>query len=426
MHEVEIQGVVADVLGVDDGAVGPTDNFFDLGGDSLACVELFERIREVTGAQLPLSVILRSPTPRLLAREVSAVLEGATASPYYHVAPAPWDRLIAKEFSEALGRGDLSVDDDLVDAGTDPGVAAATIDRINRRYGARLTVDLLGECRTARALARATRPADDAVDGTDPGHHRGPFLFCIAGAAGTALAFYPLATVLSGLIPVVGLQSHGLEERGLPDYTLGQAARRFAREIRAIQPEGPYFVAGHSVGGVVALKVADELRRRGGEVALLAILDTWLNRRLNGQTVATLAPRVPRRPWGRDVHRPSLGVLVRMPLAGVVRWRDTRHYEAFRWIGVIQSRLVRRLPVWRGAAVVYQSRDDESVDMRPSFSRVLHGEWECVPVPGSHSEILAQPWVADLGRDLFARIRASLERAGEPVPGPAAPGGSAG
>jgi thioesterase domain-containing protein len=45
------------------------------------------------------------------------------------------------------------------------------------------------------------------------------------------------------------------------------------RQIRGIQPEGPYYLAGASHGGTIAYEAARQLRARGQKVALLALID---------------------------------------------------------------------------------------------------------------------------------------------------------
>ncbi|PON14719.1 hypothetical protein C2W62_27635 [Candidatus Entotheonella serta] len=56
-------------------------------------------------------------------------------------------------------------------------------------------------------------------------------------------------------------------------------AVRYVREIRVVQPEGPYLLGGYCMGGTVAYEVAQRLRRQGHEVALLALFETynWAN-----------------------------------------------------------------------------------------------------------------------------------------------------
>ena len=63
-REQDLADIFGDVLGVD--PVGLDDDFFELGGDSLAAVELFVMIDEQFGVQLPPSTLLDAPTVALL------------------------------------------------------------------------------------------------------------------------------------------------------------------------------------------------------------------------------------------------------------------------------------------------------------------------------------------------------------------------
>ena len=58
--ERSFMGIWRDLLRVDE--VGLHDNFFDLGGDSLLAVRVFQRAQELTGANLPLATLLTAPT----------------------------------------------------------------------------------------------------------------------------------------------------------------------------------------------------------------------------------------------------------------------------------------------------------------------------------------------------------------------------
>ena len=44
--------------------------------------------------------------------------------------------------------------------------------------------------------------------------------------------------------------------------------------IRTVDPHGPYQLAGYSAGGVIALEMAQQLKKAGAQVALLAMIDT--------------------------------------------------------------------------------------------------------------------------------------------------------
>ncbi|MET0399229.1 MAG: amino acid adenylation domain-containing protein [Longimicrobiaceae bacterium] len=68
--EETLTAIFAEVLGV--AGVGLRDSFFELGGHSLLAVRITSRLREATGARVPVAALFRSPTVELLAREVRA------------------------------------------------------------------------------------------------------------------------------------------------------------------------------------------------------------------------------------------------------------------------------------------------------------------------------------------------------------------
>ena len=65
----------------------------------------------------------------------------------------------------------------------------------------------------------------------------------------------------------------GVEDRAAPLESIEAMAAHYLREMRSLQPAGPYALAGHSSGGLIAFEMAQQLQRAGERVELLAILD---------------------------------------------------------------------------------------------------------------------------------------------------------
>ena len=122
-----------------------------------------------------------------------------------------------------------------------------------------MTSSLLVQAPTPAAFAARLRRRPDRVDGTlvplQPDGTRPP-LFVVAGGGGLGLALTGFARHLGPDRPTWALQAHALESRGRPDFSVAAAARRHLRALRRVQPVGPYHLAGHSFGGLVALELA--------------------------------------------------------------------------------------------------------------------------------------------------------------------------
>ncbi|WP_144174656.1 non-ribosomal peptide synthetase [Pseudomonas sp. Kh13] len=101
-------------------------------------------------------------------------------------------------------------------------------------------------------------------------------LFCLHAGFGTVFDYEPLARRLEGRCTVYGLQCRMLLDHAWVDDSLETMAIDYAQYIRQKQPEGPYQLAGWSLGGTLAVLVAKELENQGQRVAVLALVDSFV------------------------------------------------------------------------------------------------------------------------------------------------------
>src|SRR5207237_314624 len=72
--------------------------------------------------------------------------------------------------------------------------------------------------------------------------------------------------------PVYGFKSRGLD--GREEFgTLEEMAEQYVKDLRGLQPSGPYYLGGYGFGGNVAYEMARQLDAQGEQVALLALLN---------------------------------------------------------------------------------------------------------------------------------------------------------
>ncbi|KAF3884862.1 MULTISPECIES: amino acid adenylation domain-containing protein [Nostocales] len=103
-----------------------------------------------------------------------------------------------------------------------------------------------------------------------------PPLFCIHPLGGEILCYHLLARHLGLERPFYGIQPQGIDGK-LPFLTkVEDMAALYIREIQSVQPKGPYFLSGYSLGGIIAYEMAQQLYLQGEEIGMLAILDTCL------------------------------------------------------------------------------------------------------------------------------------------------------
>jgi thioesterase domain-containing protein len=92
---------------------------------------------------------------------------------------------------------------------------------------------------------------------------------------GNVLEYYDLARHLGTDQPFYAFQSRGLDGTQTPHVRIEDMAAHYVKELREFQPEGPYFIGGRSLGGMIAFEMARQLNAQGQEIGLLALLDSY-------------------------------------------------------------------------------------------------------------------------------------------------------
>ena len=132
---------------------------------------------------------------------------------------------------------------------------------------------------TVEALAKTIR-ADDKTDFKAPlvPLYQEPAgvrpLFFTPTVSGQITDYFYLSQLLEGTVPMYGLQVRGLRAGEEAHDTLRDAAEFYIEQMKEVQPEGPYSLAGYSAGGTVALAIAEALHEQGETTDLLMMLDS--------------------------------------------------------------------------------------------------------------------------------------------------------
>ncbi|MFQ6326900.1 amino acid adenylation domain-containing protein [Nocardia sp. CWNU-33] len=100
-----------------------------------------------------------------------------------------------------------------------------------------------------------------------------PALFCIHPSSGISWTYLGLADALQPGRPIYGLQAPDLGGHEPPVRSIEEFADRYIREMRAVQPTGPYHLLGWSFGGLIAHAIATKLQQAGDTVGVVALLD---------------------------------------------------------------------------------------------------------------------------------------------------------
>ena len=230
--------------------VGLDENLLDLGLHSLLAVRLFTRLKKLTGHNLPLATLLEAQTVRTLAARFDQQISASVPRTPQQMPRSAHRRPTSSTSSDAV--------------------------------------------RDPRAHEHWLRPLWSHVVPLKPGGSLPPF-FCMHARGGAVLNYRTLSTFVDAEQPVYGIQCRGLDGKTEPFRSLVEMAEQYIEEIRRIQPHGPYFLGGGSLGGIVALEMAQRLQAAGEPIGLLTMFDSW------GPTWFSTEhqPAAPQRYWRR-------------------------------------------------------------------------------------------------------------------------------
>jgi amino acid adenylation domain-containing protein len=226
--EEKLTGLWQSVLGID--AVGITDDFFDIGGNSLLVMRLFSELEALLDQRLPLVEIFAAPTVEQMAQRLEQMTQTGSAS-----------ESASKSVSESAD-GENKAQNTLVPL----------------RLGTRLETGL------------------ETVN---------PPLFLVHDADGDTALYLHLARRLKGdrsvyaiapqkVLPKSVEQSDSVEKKlgdraFLAHSRVPEFAQHCVEQIRQMQPTGPYLIGGLCAGGVIAFESARQLEQLGEQVALI-------------------------------------------------------------------------------------------------------------------------------------------------------------
>lgn len=180
-------------------------------------------------------------------------------------------------WEEVLGTTQFGIRNNFFDVGGHSLKALVLAARISQAHGKQVMVRTIFEHPTIEQMALFLRNGAESgsfstVLPLQPQGALRPF-FCVHPAGGWANCYITLAQNLGNDYPIYGLQAFGLEEGQTPISSVTEMAARYVRDLRKVQPVGPYQIGGMCLGATVAYEVAQQLVAAGEQVSLLAIFD---------------------------------------------------------------------------------------------------------------------------------------------------------
>jgi thioesterase domain-containing protein/acyl carrier protein len=278
---------------------------------------------------------------------------------------------LASIWRQILDIDSVGFEQDYFDLGGDSSLAVQMFAQLEKIFKVKLPLATLYDAPTIEQMARILCGEAKGSDWSplvaiQPSGSRPPF-FCFHGAGGNVLNYRKLSHYLGADQPVYGLQSQGLDGGAPLLKSIEDMAALYVREIRKLQPHGPYFLGGYCMGGTVAYEAAQQLQTAGERVAMLALLDT-----MNWH-------KVPLTIWNKSSYAIQK---VLFHIAGFLR---LDRQDTIRFFVEKLDVLRRRIPVWMGTLRSLFAKGaaeaDPSVLLARAWKTNDRAAWSYIPRP---------------------------------------------
>jgi thioesterase domain-containing protein/acyl carrier protein len=356
------------------------------------------------------------------------------------------ERKLAKIWAEVIGIQQVGIRDNFFDLGGDSRTAAQMLTRVQKTFGKTLPLTTLFHESTVEQMAgilsrKEWSPSLSTLVPIQTGGSRPPF-FCIHGCFCEVTEYFALARHLGQGQPLYGLRAKGIYGEKPPYNRIEAMAAHYIREMKTVQPEGPYFIGTSGGGGLMALEVAQQLLAQGQEVGLLVLIDCIpdilfrpddikrLSPEMQARVEAIRHPKPPERRISRLFYYLKRGQLHRIPAGALrvllrslsrrYRWRfaysfiprhSSRIRSRFNYTLHVRDVFVRiqrnYTPRTYPGRIVYFRAEGTNERFHHKWSEWAGGGLDVHVVPGDHHGILREPHV----RVLAERLRLLLNEA---------------
>jgi aspartate racemase len=179
---------------------------------------------------------------------------------------------LTKIWETVLEREPIGVTDNFFNLGGESLMALRLCSEIERALQKKIPVPLIFHTQTIARLAKKIGHGEEnecsslMVPIQTSGSNHPIFCVCFGDT------FRPYLKNYSNQ-PLYMFFNQGHDGKPAHHTTVHDIARLYLNDMRTIQPEGPYYLAGYSFGGIVAYEMAQQLRKQGETIGLLALVD---------------------------------------------------------------------------------------------------------------------------------------------------------
>jgi thioesterase domain-containing protein len=335
----------------------------------------------------------------------------------------PIEIQLLKLWRSMLGVEDIASDTNVFSLGVSSLSILRLVTRMNSLYSMGFGLASLISAPTVRMVTELIRRryAPNTATSLVPIQPAGskPPLYIVHGAGGNVVNFYGLSTRIGTDQPVYGVQAQALEANQPALFRMEELAAHYLKEIRRVQPKGPYHILGYSFGGTVALEMAQQLHAAGETLGLLGMLD--------GRASKTIESKPGALPASESSQHSRLAGYVHRHISheNGKAWReffvqDLKDRRA-RYLTALAAKMFSRIPAslkdtyeinslaqrnyekkpFPGRLTLFRaSKQEEGNPPDNGWGPIFLGGIDIHEIPGDHWQILSEPGIDVLAKSI--------------------------
>lgn len=327
-------------------------------------------------------------------------------------------------FVRVLNINNLSINDNFFDLGGHSLKAVELAEIMEKVFNRPVPAELIYQYPTVNKLALAVESIDSNSDSMNlvaiqPYGSKQPFI-CVHGDDSN----YLFTKYLGDDIPFYGFFHQGRNGEKMKYTSIEDIANAYTEELFKLRPEGPYILAGYSIGGIIAFVMVNLIRARGGEVSKLILIDTlspeYSGERIKGRYMFQYGQAEKE---ARSVRKPEAnpGILHRL-------WTKFSLilFAAGYYLGLLFLLFGLRIPlglrnsyiigVYRRArssykphgadvdTLLFRCTDDNFEDFDLGWERFIRGRLEINQVKSNHFSIIREPLLGEVAEIIVNRF----------------------
>ncbi|MEH1872395.1 non-ribosomal peptide synthetase [Nostoc sp.] len=327
---------------------------------------------------------------------------------------------LARIWEKVLGIKPIGIKDNFFDLGGNSLLSIRVFAQVQKAFKKDMPLAILYQNPTIEQLAIILRklefsPSLSCLVPIKPNGSKPPLFLC----QGFNL-YQSLVPYLDSEQPVYALISR--DGQGMPIRFNGieELASCYINEIRTLQPEGPYFLGGHSFGGVIAFEMAQQLSSQGQDIALLALFDSYVPGTMKRMSMSKslsynlnqflkIGPSYLLKYFLERVSQKYANIALKNEFLRIKKLQYLVSRAAY--FKLVEEYATKYIPqLYLGRITLFMASDRRFQDEPElSWTKLAGGGLEIHEIPGDHLSIFTEPSIRLMAKKLELSMKASID-----------------